>query len=168
MASIHLQAFSLVYFLLLTCTTSFLNHDDEECLALFQFKQTILRHNYDSAAAGFLNGSGSDCCLWEGVVCSSNKGHVIELDWSQSSLSGLINSNSTLFKLLHLQFLSLAANSFEDVFPLWLGTHPKLQVLILRSNKFYGAIQGLSSSQFLRLRIIDISNNGFSGQLPHK
>ncbi|MFS7983918.1 putative leucine-rich repeat-containing, plant-type, leucine-rich repeat domain superfamily [Helianthus anomalus] len=112
MASIHLQAFSLVYFLLLlTCTASFLNHDEEECLALFQFKRTILRHNYDSAA-GFLNGSGSDCCLWDGVYCSSNKGHVIELDWSQSSLSGIINSNSTLFKLLHLQVLNLSMNNF--------------------------------------------------------
>ncbi|KAJ0733399.1 putative leucine-rich repeat-containing, plant-type, leucine-rich repeat domain superfamily [Helianthus annuus] len=115
MASIRLQlqAFSLVYFLLLTCTASFLNHH-EECLALFQFKQTILRLNYDSAAAGFLNGSGSDCCLWEGVVCSSNKGHVIELDWSQSSLSGIINSNSTLFKLLHLQVLDLSMNNFVE------------------------------------------------------
>ncbi|KAJ0733396.1 putative leucine-rich repeat domain superfamily [Helianthus annuus] len=87
-------------------------------------------------------------------------------DLSENRFSGKVSRS--LANCINLEFLSLAANSFEDVFPLWLGTHPKLQVLILRSNKFYGTIQGLSSSQFLQLRIIDISNNGFSGQLPHK
>ncbi|KAJ0733440.1 putative non-specific serine/threonine protein kinase [Helianthus annuus] len=145
MASIHLQAFSLVYFLLLfTCTTSFLNHDEEECLALFQFKQTILRQNYDAAAAGFLNGSGSDCCLWEGVVCSSNKGHVIELDWSESSLSGVINSNSTLFKVLHLQVLNLSMNNFVE-------------------SQIPHEIAGLK-----QLRSLDLSNSGFTGQIPNE
>ncbi|CAI9268313.1 unnamed protein product [Lactuca saligna] len=63
----------------------------------------------------------------------------------------------------NLEFLSLGDNSFHDVFPSWLGTLSNLQVLVLRSNKFYGSIQG--SSQFPKLRIIDLSNNNFSGQL---
>ncbi|KAJ0873852.1 putative leucine-rich repeat-containing, plant-type [Helianthus annuus] len=198
MASIVFQTISLVYLLVIPiCTSSLLSHD-EECLALFHFKQTVLHQKYNGAGgfqkfASWSNTSDSDCCLFDGVVCS-NTGHVIGLDWSGSSLSGIINSNSTLFKLVHLQtidlsenhlsgqvskslgnctnleFLSLADNSFEDVFPLWLGTLPKLQVLLLRSNKFYGSIQGLStiSPQFQKLRIIDISNNYFSGQLPDK
>ncbi|KAK1406997.1 hypothetical protein QVD17_38607 [Tagetes erecta] len=71
---------------------------------------------------------------------------------------------------VNLEFLSLSENSFESVFPIWLGTLPKLQVLNLKANKFYGAIQGLStiSSPFLMLRIIDISNNNFSGQLSNQ
>ncbi|KAJ0733413.1 putative leucine-rich repeat domain superfamily [Helianthus annuus] len=89
-----------------------------------------------------------------------------KIDLSENRFSGKVSRS--LANCINLEFLSLATNYFEDVSPLWLETHPKLQVLILRSNKFYGAIQGLSSSQFLQLRIIDISNNGFSGQLPHK
>ncbi|KAJ0733432.1 putative non-specific serine/threonine protein kinase [Helianthus annuus] len=148
MASIHLQAFSLVYFLLLlTCTsTSFLNHDEEECLALFQFKQITLRHNYDSAA-GFLNGSGSDCCLWEGVYCSSNKGHVIELDWSQSSLSGIINSNSTLFKLVHLQLRQLIS--------LDLSGNP----LKLHSSGLEYLLKNMTRLEYLDLSRVDLSSS---------
>ncbi|KAJ0733429.1 putative leucine-rich repeat domain superfamily [Helianthus annuus] len=161
MASIHLQlqAFSLVYFLLLlTSTTSSLNHDEEECLALFQFKQTILRHNYDSAA-GFLIGSGSDCCLWEGVLCSSNKGHVIELDWSESSLSGIINSNSTLFKLLHLQVLDLSMNNFvESQIPSEIAHLKQLRSLNLSYSGFYGLIPN-EISQLTQLISLDISGN---------
>ncbi|KAJ0733446.1 putative leucine-rich repeat domain superfamily [Helianthus annuus] len=90
------------------------------------------------------------------------------IDLSENHLSGQVSKS--LGNCTNLEFLSLADNSFEDVFPLWLGTLPKLQVLLLRSNKFYGSIQGLStiSPRFQKLRIIDISNNYFSGQLPDK
>ncbi|KAI3675113.1 hypothetical protein L1987_84697 [Smallanthus sonchifolius] len=113
MAFIFLQTFSLLCLLVvLTCSVSLLSHD-EECLALFEFKQNILHQNYD--AGGFQkfdswrkirsNTSDSDCCLSDGVMCS-NTGRVIGLDWSASSLSGVINSSSTLFKLVHLQMCS--------------------------------------------------------------
>ncbi|MFS7983917.1 putative leucine-rich repeat domain superfamily [Helianthus anomalus] len=104
---------------------------------------------------------------FHGPMLNTSHGCLLKkIDLSENRFSGKVSRS--LANCINLEFLSLASNSFEDVFPLWLGTHPKLQVLILRSNKFYGAIQGLSSSQFLQLRIIDISNNGFSGQLPHK
>ncbi|XP_076903240.1 receptor-like protein 6 [Bidens hawaiensis] len=90
------------------------------------------------------------------------------IDLSENQFTGQMSKS--LVNCTNLEFLSLADNSFKDVFPFWLGNLPKLQVLLLRSNKFNGAIQGLSSisSQFLMLRIIDISNNNFSGQLPDK
>ncbi|KAK1407000.1 hypothetical protein QVD17_38610 [Tagetes erecta] len=90
------------------------------------------------------------------------------LDLSSNKMTGTIPL--CLSDCVNLEFLSLAENSFESVFPIWLGTLPKLQVLNLKANKFYGAIQGLSTinSPFLMLRIIDISNNNFSGQLPNQ
>ncbi|KAJ0733423.1 putative leucine-rich repeat domain superfamily [Helianthus annuus] len=104
---------------------------------------------------------------FHGPMLNTSHGCLLKkIDLSENQFSGKVSRS--LANCINLEFLSLAANSFEDVFPPWLGTHPKLQVLILRFNKFYGAIQGLSSTQFLKLRIIDISNNGFSGQLPHK
>ncbi|KAJ0733405.1 putative leucine-rich repeat domain superfamily [Helianthus annuus] len=104
---------------------------------------------------------------FHGPMLNTSHGCLLKkIDLSENRFSGKVSRS--LANCINLEFLSLASNSFEDVFPLWLGTPHKLQVLILRSNKFYGAIQGLSSSQFLQLRIIDISNNGFSGQLPHK
>ncbi|KAK1406993.1 hypothetical protein QVD17_38603 [Tagetes erecta] len=90
------------------------------------------------------------------------------IELSENQLTGKVSKS--LANCTSLEFLSLAENSFEDVFPIWLGTLPKLKVLNLKSNKLYGAIQGLSTthSLFLTLRIIDISNNSFSGQFPDK
>ncbi|KAM3199311.1 hypothetical protein P3L10_031671 [Capsicum annuum] len=50
---------------------------------------------------------------------------------------------------------------------MWLGTLSKLQVLTLRSNKLHGSIGTLrNENMFLKLRIIDLSYNAFSGNLP--
>ncbi|KAJ9560948.1 hypothetical protein OSB04_006108 [Centaurea solstitialis] len=90
------------------------------------------------------------------------------IDLSENQFVGQISKSLT--NCTNLEVLSLGDNSFEDTFPFWLGTLDKLQVLILRSNKFHGAIQSVTtiSSQFSNLRIIDLSNNGFSGQLHQK
>ncbi|CAI9291451.1 unnamed protein product [Lactuca saligna] len=88
------------------------------------------------------------------------------IDLSENRFMGQIPRSLT--NCTNLEVLSLGDNTFEDVFPSWLGTLAKLQVLILRSNKFYGSIQGPTStvcSQFPKLRIIDLSHNGFRGQL---
>ncbi|KAF3558217.1 hypothetical protein F2Q69_00017210 [Brassica cretica] len=56
----------------------------------------------------------------------------------------------------------------KDKFPFWLKTLPKLQVLILSSNKFYGSISPPDQSPlgFPELRIFEISDNKFTGSLP--
>ncbi|PHT66516.1 hypothetical protein T459_30941 [Capsicum annuum] len=66
-----------------------------------------------------------------------------------------------------LQVLDLGDNHLIDKFPMWLGTLPKLQVLRLRSNELYGSIQPSTiETIFPELRIIDLSYNAFSGNLP--
>ncbi|XP_024009764.1 receptor-like protein 12 [Eutrema salsugineum] len=62
-----------------------------------------------------------------------------------------------------LEVLNLESNRFNDTFPFWLSSLPKLQVLVLRSNAFHGSIHRAS---FLQLKIMDISHNHFNGVLP--
>ncbi|KAD5318156.1 hypothetical protein E3N88_18102 [Mikania micrantha] len=89
------------------------------------------------------------------------------IDLSENRFTGRIQKS--LAKCTKLEFLSLGDNFLEDVFPFWLGILAELRVLILRSNRLYGGIQGpmrISSQYFHKLRIIDLSNNRLNGQLP--
>ncbi|KAK3423617.1 hypothetical protein EUGRSUZ_F00281 [Eucalyptus grandis] len=73
-----------------------------------------------------------------------------------------------------LRTIDLSRNRFEgtlprmkDTFPDWLGTLPKLQVLVLRSNMFHGFVSSpREACSFSELRIFDLSNNNLSGLLP--
>ena len=69
----------------------------------------------------------------------------------------------------YLEVLDIGNNKINDSFPYWLEALPKLQVLILTSNKFNGPIDNLKTkSSFPMLRIIDLSHNEFTGILPTK
>ncbi|XP_028053078.1 receptor-like protein 11 [Camellia sinensis] len=75
----------------------------------------------------------------------------------------------SLASCTELGILDLSHDLTEDTFPFWLGDITKLQVLILRSNKFYGAIESPKIKlEFPNLRIIDLSHNGFIGNLLAK
>ncbi|TXG55559.1 hypothetical protein EZV62_020815 [Acer yangbiense] len=123
---------------------------DKEHSALLRFKESLfIHHEYyysDSACSTKtelwnLKGNG-DCCSWEGVKCNVDTGYVIKLDLSSSYLYGSINSSSTLFHLVHLQWLSLAYNNFTD-------------------SKIPSGIMNLS-----RLSHLNLSHSYFSGQIP--
>ncbi|KAF8019005.1 hypothetical protein BT93_H3781 [Corymbia citriodora subsp. variegata] len=87
------------------------------------------------------------------------------IDLSDNQLQG--NLSRSLANCKMLEFINFASNLIVDTFPSWLGPLPELRVLILRSNKFHGVIERpKSSSTFLKLRILDLSNNAFVGKLP--
>ncbi|KAG5564564.1 hypothetical protein RHGRI_000670 [Rhododendron griersonianum] len=66
-----------------------------------------------------------------------------------------------------LEVLNVGNNKINDTFPYWLETLPELQILVVRSNQFHGPINTLMSKfSFPRLRIVDLSYNGFTGYLP--
>ncbi|XVF78273.1 hypothetical protein PTKIN_Ptkin14bG0118400 [Pterospermum kingtungense] len=68
-----------------------------------------------------------------------------------------------------LEALQLSNNKINDSFPSWLGDLKNLQILTLRSNRLYGHIPNPeAASSFPHLRIIDLSDNDFSGCLPTK
>ncbi|GMH18286.1 hypothetical protein Nepgr_020127 [Nepenthes gracilis] len=84
----------------------------------------------------------TDCCQWKGVSCDGATGFVIGLDLSGESISEMDNSSS-LFELRFLESLNLANNLFSNV------TIPS-------------GIGRVSGS----LTRLDLSNAGFSGQVP--
>uniref|UniRef100_A0A2N9F0X7 Leucine-rich repeat-containing N-terminal plant-type domain-containing protein n=1 Tax=Fagus sylvatica TaxID=28930 RepID=A0A2N9F0X7_FAGSY len=124
-------------------------HDDES-LALLQFKESFIINKSASSENPFANhrveswkleGENRDCCSWDGVDCDEDTGHVIGLDLSSSCLYGLINSNSSLFRLVHLQRLNLADNDFNySQIPSQVGNLSRLEYLNLSSSMFSGQI----------------------------
>ncbi|KAL7221032.1 hypothetical protein ACSBR1_023064 [Camellia fascicularis] len=67
------------------------------------------------------------------------------------------------------EVLDLGRNKINDTFPYQLKTLPKLQVLVLKFNRFHGHIDAFKTKSklyFPKLRIIDISYNEFTSLLP--
>ncbi|TMW83583.1 hypothetical protein EJD97_001272, partial [Solanum chilense] len=127
----------------------------------------------------------------EGTIplCLGEMSLLVILDLSNNSLSGTIDitfsignylrvikfdGNKLEGKLMqsfinckHLKVLDLGNNELNDTFPKWLGALPELQILNLRSNKFYGPIKDSRTYNLsAQIRVIDLSSNGFSGDLP--
>ncbi|XP_019089162.1 PREDICTED: receptor-like protein 12 [Camelina sativa] len=87
------------------------------------------------------------------------------LDVGSNQLSGELPKS--LINCTQLEFLNVEDNIIKDKFPLWLRLLPNLQILVLRSNDFYGPISSPGGSlSFPKLRIFDISDNRFTGVLP--
>ncbi|XP_028798189.1 receptor-like protein 7 [Neltuma alba] len=95
-----------------------------------------------------------------------SKGNFLQfLHLNNNQFEGQLPLSLTHCKLLEI--LDAGANKINDRFPNWLEGLPELQVLILRDNKFYGAIHSSNTKHpFPMLRIFDVSNNHFGGSLP--
>ncbi|WMV06781.1 hypothetical protein MTR67_000166 [Solanum verrucosum] len=115
--------------------------------------------------------------------------YLWNLDLSNNNLSGTINTNFSIGNYLtvislhgnkltgkvprslinckYLTLLDLGNNHLNDTFPNWLGYLPDLKILSLRSNKLHGPIKHSGNRNlFLQLQIMDLSSNGFTGNLP--
>jgi hypothetical protein len=87
------------------------------------------------------------------------------LNLNGNELEGKISSS--IINCAMLEVLDLGNNKIDDTFPYFLETLPKLQILILKSNKLQGFVKGPTTyNSFSKLQIFDISNNNFSGSLP--
>ncbi|PHU01697.1 hypothetical protein BC332_31484 [Capsicum chinense] len=122
--------------------------------------------------------------------CFGNmSGHLEVLDMQHNNLSGILPTTFSIGSALRsfnlqgnklegkiprflencqrLEVLDLGNNLLNDTFPMWLGTLRELRVLSLRSNKLHGPITTSGSEyMFLELRILDLSRNDFSKNLP--
>lgn len=110
----------------------------------------------------FLTSWGSgDCCSWEGVQCDEFTGLVIGLDLNGLGLAGFLNSNTSLFRLIHLQHLDLAYNSFDSSeIPPTIRNLSKLTHLNLSQCNLNGQIPR-EISHLSELSTLDLSNNNF-------
>nr|XP_048324159.1 receptor-like protein 18 [Ziziphus jujuba var. spinosa] len=87
------------------------------------------------------------------------------LELSHNQLQGKVPQS--LINCGKLQALNLGHNQLSDTFPFWLQTLLELQVLVLRSNKFFVPIwHPQTFFGFVKLGIIDLSFNDFNGNLP--
>ena len=87
------------------------------------------------------------------------------IDFDNNSLQGRVPKS--LANCVKLKFLNHGDSQITDVFPSWLGTLPEVEVLILKSNNFHGEIEEPQTAfEFPKHRIIDLSHNRFTGNLP--
>nr|XP_048330834.1 receptor-like protein 19 [Ziziphus jujuba var. spinosa] len=98
-------------------------------------------------------------------LCSNNASNLRIIDLSYNKLQGQLPRSFSNCKML--EGLVVSNNQRNDVFPSWLGSLPNLKLLILHHNGFYGLIEKPNNhSEFLKLQVIDISFNNFTGKLP--
>ncbi|XP_050381041.1 receptor-like protein 7 isoform X2 [Argentina anserina] len=173
---------ALLYFALLlladaACCTSSVQRQTlchgEERSALLQFKASLTTNKTASASSnpfaypkvaswGEPEGESqvSNCCSWDGVECNEASGRVIGLHLASSCLYGSINSNSSLFQLIHLQTLDLSDNNFSfSQIPSRLGHDlTSLTYLNLSMSSFSGQIPS-EISYLSKLSTLDLSSS---------
>ncbi|GLT35533.1 hypothetical protein SLA2020_099780 [Shorea laevis] len=94
-----------------------------------------------------------------------NNSFLLTLSLNGNQLEGILPRS--LVNCSELEILDVGNNNLNDTFPHWLGVLPSLKVLILRSNRFHGAINNsMPAFYFPQLRIIDVAQNDFMGLLP--
>ncbi|KAL3351096.1 hypothetical protein AABB24_019614 [Solanum stoloniferum] len=146
-------------------------HEDES-ISLLKFKKTLtvdpssdrcISYSYPNMSSW---NKSKDCCSWDRVICDEMTGHVIELDLGCSRLVGKIDSNSSLFRLSHLQRLDLSWNNFlnSHIFPEF-GRFSSLTHLNLTNSFFSGQIPSeishLSKLQSLHLSDLRVGPHNF-------
>ncbi|XP_058202188.1 receptor-like protein 7 [Rhododendron vialii] len=139
---------------------------ENESKALLQFKHNFVIDKFASVDPSaspklepwkLLDGKSNGYCSWDGVECDHDTGHVIGLDLSSSFLYGSIDSNSSLFTLVHLRSLNLADNTFNfSEIPSRIGHLSRLTSLNLSNSGFFGQIPSEISS-LSKLVILDLS-----------
>ena len=87
------------------------------------------------------------------------------MNFNENQLDGPLPRS--IVKCKQLRVLDLGENNIHDKFPTFLESLQQLQVLVLRANRFNGTINCMKlTKDFPMLRVFDISNNNFSGNLP--
>nr|XP_023919908.1 receptor-like protein Cf-9 [Quercus suber] len=121
---------------------------------LLEFKNS-LDFDSDSSTKLVRWNESVDCCSWEGVTCS--EGRVVGLYLNSESISGILDSSSSLFHLHYLQDLSLADNNFLlSTIPPEFGNLINLSYLSLSHAGFSGQIP-IEISHLTRLDTLDLS-----------
>ncbi|KAM3295393.1 hypothetical protein ACQJBY_037962 [Aegilops geniculata] len=108
--------------------------------------------------------SNTDCCSWEGIVCSPDR-TVTDVVLASYGLEGPISP--FLGNLTGLLRLNLSHNSLSSGLPLELVSSSSIIVLDVSFNRLTGALHELPSSAPARpLQVLNISSNLLTGPFP--
>ncbi|KAL4594971.1 hypothetical protein ACB092_12G057700 [Castanea dentata] len=150
--------------------------------ALLKFKKGLI-DDHGLLSSWRSEDEHKNCCNWEGVCCSNQTAHVLELELH--SLRGIISPS--LLELPYLTFLDLGGNDFNQShipkfigslnnlkyldlswanlsgpIPHQLGNLSHLQYLNLGGNNLQGVISDSFFSNFSKLRSLDLSHTSLS------
>ncbi|KAK4791763.1 hypothetical protein SAY86_032176 [Trapa natans] len=144
-------------------------HKDERA-ALLEFKGSARSRSPQNSCFNSWNleGEARNCCSWLGVTCGGPLSHVIGLDLRLGDchqVSVSINSNTSIFRLIHLQVLNLDGIDFNSPIPSSLGNLQSLREMTASSCKFYGPIPP-SLGNLTNLISLDLSFNSLQGPIP--
>ncbi|CAN6582909.1 unnamed protein product [Malus baccata var. baccata] len=139
------------------------NEDDQS--SLLRLKQSLDFNNSASTKLVTWNAS-IDCCSWVGVNCSAN-GYAVGLDLSEERILSGIDDSSSLFDLQHLQSLNFADNGYHhSQIPSSIGKLANLRYLNLSHNGFLGQIP-IEISHLTRLIVLDLSETNLKLENPN-
>ncbi|GKF71628.1 leucine-rich repeat-containing protein, partial [Tanacetum coccineum] len=136
---------------------------DKERQALLDFKATIQDPN--NQLFTWRPEEEDDCCLWSGVECIDQTGHVTHLSLIGLGLGGEISLS--LLNLTYLNDLDLLDNSFHGTISKFIFSMTHLTSLRLSKNKFTGTIPK-SIGNMTQLTYLDLSDNSFYGTIPRE
>ncbi|CAA0395142.1 unnamed protein product [Arabidopsis thaliana] len=137
--------------------------------ALWEFKNEFYFQEFDPSANGGTDiekwRNNTDCCSWDGVSCDPKTGVVVELDLEFNGLNGPLRSNSSLFRLQHLQILDLGSNNIWGTLPDSIGNLKYLRFLSFKDCNLYGKIPS-SLGSLSYLTHLYLSDNEFTSEPP--
>ncbi|KAI5343785.1 hypothetical protein L3X38_011661 [Prunus dulcis] len=129
---------------------------ERERQALLAFKRGLVDH-FNNLSSWGSEAQKQDCCRWEGVYCSNQTGHVIQLHLGYSFPGKMISPK--LIELQHLQYLQLASIDFnESQIPDFIGSLTNLRNLSLSSCNLVGQIPS-SFGNLTQLQHLDLGHN---------